>query len=159
MNQRLNKVLVLAAIVAPAMSVAMWPAAAQPGSGGGKDGQPANRAPRDRAPGGEGRGPRSEWAEKFRNELREHPRLARAIVALHEAKDYIEKPAEGAGDFGGNKDAALKACDEAIKKLTEAMKFDPKRQPGNSGGRDRDGDDDRDDNKKDDKGRGKDDKK
>ena len=149
MNQRINKVLVLAAIVIPAMSVAMWPASAQPGGAdGNKQGQPGNRPPS-----GEGRGPRSEWAEKYRTELREHPRLARAIVALHEAKDYIQKPAEGAGDFGGNKDAALKACDDAIKKLSEAMKFDPKRQPGNSGGRDGDDKDDK-DGKKDGKGGG-----
>lgn len=156
MNQRMNKLLVLAAIVTPAMSVALWPAIAQPGGGGGggRDRQPGNRAPS-----GEGRGPRSEWAEKYKTELREHPRLARAIVALHEAKDYIQRPAEGAGDFGGNKDAALKACDEAIKRLTEAMKFDPKRQPGNSGGRGGDDGDDKGGNKDDKKGEKKNDKK
>lgn len=172
MSQRMNKLLVLAAVVVPVMSVALWPAAGQPGQGGGKDGgggQQGGGRQRDRVPSGEGRGPRSEWAEKYRTELREHPRLARALVALHEAKDYLEKPAAGAGDFGGNKDATIKACDEAIKKLTEAMKFDPKREPGNSGGRgpdddgekkdkDKDKDSEKDKEKDKDKGKGKDDK-
>jgi hypothetical protein len=38
-------------------------------------------------------------------------------------------------DFGGHKAAAIKACDDAIKEITEAMKFDPKRGEGKPGER------------------------
>lgn len=67
---------------------------------------------------GKGRG---EWRQRYREELKGHPRLGKALVELHVAKQHLESAGH---DFGGNKAAAIKACDEAIAKVREAMKFD-----------------------------------
>jgi len=50
-----------------------------------------------------------------------HPQIRRAIRSLEEAKDYMQHAAH---DFGGHREAALHECDEAIKQLREALKFD-----------------------------------
>jgi hypothetical protein len=84
------------------------------GGGGGGDG------------GGDGAGGRhSKWAEDLKTEVAEHPRMGQALVRLHEAKDYMEKSKE---DFGGHKTSTIKAIDDAIKELNEAIKFDPKHE-------------------------------
>jgi hypothetical protein len=135
---RLSKMTVAAATVAIlAGGVTFWTASAQPAGDPPKPtqpGGPAGRPGRGERPGpGAGeRGPRSEWQEKYKDELRDHPRMARALVSLHDAKDYMDK---APNDFGGHKAAAIKACDDAIKEITEAMKFDPKRGEGKPGER------------------------
>ncbi len=130
---RLSRMTTAAAAVAIlACGVTFWTASAQPAGGDGKPGGPPpagegrgrpNRGGGD-GPGAGERGPRSEWAEKLKDELKDHPRMARSLVALHEAKDYMEK---APNDFGGHKASAIKAIDDAIKEITEAMKFDAKR--------------------------------
>ncbi|HVU63425.1 MAG TPA: hypothetical protein VHC70_05580 [Phycisphaerales bacterium] len=121
-----------AAVVALlAGGVMVWDASAQQPGSSQPTVQPGGEGRRPgRGPGGGGagdgeRGPRSKWAEEFRTEVREHPSMGRALVALHEAKDYMEK---ASNDFGGHKAASIKACDEAIKELKEAIKFDAKRE-------------------------------
>ena len=76
--------------------------------------------------------------EKMKTELHDHPRLAHAIVSLHEVKMHLEKAPH---DFGGHKAAAIKATDEAIKQLKEALKYDAQnddksgvKDPGKDGG-------------------------
>jgi hypothetical protein len=118
----------MVAVAILAGSVALWPASAQP------TGQPTDKPashptgePPARPAGPRGDRPNrqpSEWQEKLKDEVREHPRLGRALVALHEAKDYLDK---ATGDLGGHKASSIKACDDAIKELTEAIKFDEKR--------------------------------
>lgn len=99
--------------------VALWTAGAQPQSG-----QPTTTpAPAAGAPTAE---PPSVWHEKFREELRDHPRLARSIVSLHETKEYLEK---APNTFGGHKAAAIAACESAIKELMEALRYDAKEEP------------------------------
>ncbi len=51
-----------------------------------------------------------------------HPEIRRAIRALENAKSYMEHAAH---DFGGHRVAAIHECDEAIRQLREAMRFDP----------------------------------
>jgi hypothetical protein len=58
---------------------------------------------------------------KMHQELREHPRIARSIVELHETKAYLEKAPH---DFGGHRVEAIKSVDESIKQLKEALKYD-----------------------------------
>jgi hypothetical protein len=50
-----------------------------------------------------------------------HPAIRRAIKELEEAKLYLQHAAH---DFGGHRVAAIKECDEAIKQLREALKYD-----------------------------------
>ena len=50
-----------------------------------------------------------------------HPQIQKAIKDLETARQHLE---EAAHDFGGHKADAMKACDEAIKQLREALKFD-----------------------------------
>lgn len=50
-----------------------------------------------------------------------HPQIRRAIRALEQAKDYMQHAAH---DFGGHKEAALHECDEAMRQLREALKYD-----------------------------------
>jgi hypothetical protein len=50
-----------------------------------------------------------------------HPAIHRAIKELEAAKFYMEHAAH---DFGGHRVAAVKECDEAIKQLREALKYD-----------------------------------
>lgn len=131
---RLSRMTSMAAVVAIlATGVTFWTASAQPAGGGKPGAQPPAGEGRPRpnrggggadGPGARERGPRSEWAEKLKDEMRDHPRMARSLVSLHEVKDYMDK---APGDFGGHKASAIKAIDEAIKEITEAMKFDAKR--------------------------------
>lgn len=121
--------LAAAAIAVPVLAFALIPAVAQPTGTPPTPTNPAPPGPRGDRPDGPGRGPRgdgegSPWREKFRTELREHPRLGRALVALHEAKDYIEK---NPSDFGGTKAATIKSIDDSIKQITETIKHDEKR--------------------------------
>jgi hypothetical protein len=55
--------------------------------------------------------------------MRDHPRLARSLINLHETKDYLQKAPH---DFGGHKVAAIKEIDAAILELEAAMKAEPK---------------------------------
>lgn len=139
MNTSVKHALIAAALFVPVAGMAFWPAFAQPADGGDKPKPPAAQ------PGGEGRpargpggggggggqgGGRSEWAEKYKDEVREHPRLGRALVALSEAKDYMEKANI---DFGGTKAATIKSIDDSIKQIKDTIKHDPKREPGKGG--------------------------
>jgi hypothetical protein len=54
------------------------------------------------------------------NERAMHPRLAAAITALRDARDYLRSAPH---DFGGHKDAALRATDEAIRQLNFALQY------------------------------------
>lgn len=49
-----------------------------------------------------------------------HPRIARAISALRDARDYMEHAPH---DFGGHKADAIRATDEAIKQLNFALAY------------------------------------
>jgi len=54
------------------------------------------------------------------NERALHPRIAAAITALRDARVYM---AEAPHDFGGHKEAAIKACDDAIRQLNFALAY------------------------------------
>ena len=73
--------------------------------------------------------------EKFKKEIEEHPRLGRALGSLHDAKSYLK---HAKGDFGGHRADAVKACEDAMKQIQEAMKFDEKFK-GKEKGKDGDG--------------------
>lgn len=53
-----------------------------------------------------------------------HPRLARAIESLRDARGYLR---EAPHDFGGHREAALRACDEAIRQLDFALAYRERR--------------------------------
>jgi hypothetical protein len=88
-------------------------ALAQPQTGGGD-------AHKDKA-----KEEKNEWTEKYKTELHEHPRLGHALVDLHVAKEHLQKAPH---DFGGHRADAVKACDEAIKQIELAVKFDAKHE-------------------------------
>jgi hypothetical protein len=50
-----------------------------------------------------------------------HPEIHQAIHALENAKAHL---LEAKHDFGGHRDAAIHACDEAIAQLKAALEFD-----------------------------------
>jgi len=50
-----------------------------------------------------------------------HPEIRGAINALEKAKAHLTLANH---DFGGHRADAVKACDEAIRELNEALKFD-----------------------------------
>ena len=52
-----------------------------------------------------------------------HPRIAAAIDALRDARSYM---ADAPHDFGGHRDAAIKACDDALRQLNIALAYRPK---------------------------------
>ena len=52
-----------------------------------------------------------------------HPAIHKAIEDLREARKELK---EADHDFGGHREKALKATDEAIKQLEEALKYDRK---------------------------------
>lgn len=54
------------------------------------------------------------------NERALHPRIAAAIAAIRDARAYM---AEAPHDFGGHKEAAIKACDDAIRQLNLALAY------------------------------------
>jgi len=50
-----------------------------------------------------------------------HPEIRRAIMALERARAHLKSAAH---DFGGHREAALAATDEAIKQLKIALEYD-----------------------------------
>ncbi len=52
-----------------------------------------------------------------------HPRLARAIEQLRDARAYMQ---EAPHDFGGHRVDAIRATDEAIKQLELARSYRPR---------------------------------
>ena len=54
------------------------------------------------------------------NERAMHPRIAAAIAAIRDAREYMVKAPH---DFGGHKAAAVRACDEAIRELNLALAY------------------------------------
>jgi len=54
------------------------------------------------------------------NERAMHPRLAAGIDALKDARAYLSAAPH---DFGGHKDGAIRACDNAIRQLQLAMAY------------------------------------
>lgn len=53
----------------------------------------------------------------------QHPHIRGAIRELNEAKRELQTAAH---DFGGHRVDAIKACDEAIRQLQEALQYDKK---------------------------------
>ena len=60
------------------------------------------------------------WTLSAQNERAMHPRLARAIEALRDARAYLVSAPH---DFGGHKADALRATDEAIRQLNFALAY------------------------------------
>ncbi len=58
------------------------------------------------------------------NERAMHPRLAAAIDALRDARQYLVAAPH---DFGGHKAAAVASCDNAIKQLNLALAYREKK--------------------------------
>lgn len=54
------------------------------------------------------------------NERALHPRIAAAIDALKDAKAYMNGAQH---DFGGHRDQAIRACDNAIRQLQLALAY------------------------------------
>lgn len=59
--------------------------------------------------------------DKDRNER--HPHIRAAIRELQEAKHELQTASH---DFGGHREDAVKACDEAIRQLQQALQYDKK---------------------------------
>ena len=60
------------------------------------------------------------WTLSAQNERAMHPRIARAIEALRDARAYM---AEAPHDFGGHKAEAMRATDNAIRQLNFALAY------------------------------------
>jgi hypothetical protein len=60
------------------------------------------------------------WTLSAQPERRMHPRIAKAIEALRDARAYME---EAPHDFGGHKAEAIRATDEAIRQLNFALAY------------------------------------
>ena len=58
--------------------------------------------------------------ETYKQELKEHPRLVKAIIDLEDAIAYMEKAPH---DFGGHKAKAIADARAAVVQLKEAIKF------------------------------------
>ncbi len=54
------------------------------------------------------------------NERARHPRIAKAIEALKDARAYMQ---EAPHDFAGHRVEAIRATDEAIKQLNFALEY------------------------------------
>jgi hypothetical protein len=54
------------------------------------------------------------------NERAMHPRIANAIAALKDAREYMRAAPH---DFGGHKAAAIRATDEAVTLLNFALRY------------------------------------
>lgn len=54
------------------------------------------------------------------NERMMHPRIARAIHALQDAEDYMRHAPH---DFGGHREDAIRASDDAIRQLQLALAY------------------------------------
>ena len=63
--------------------------------------------------------------ETFKEEMREHPRIVKAILELQEAIAYMEKAPH---DFGGHKAKAIADSRMAILQLKEAIKYRVKQE-------------------------------
>jgi len=105
---------VIAAVVVLALSCVL--ASPQPAMGQGQKGNTAGQVLVAQAQGGPGAGARAEEGEN-------HPQIRHAIKALENAKHYMQHAAH---DFGGHREDALKACDEAIRQLNLALQYDKK---------------------------------
>ncbi len=53
-----------------------------------------------------------------------HPKIRAAIKALQEAKEEMQHAAH---DYGGHREAALKACDNALEQLRLAVQYQEKK--------------------------------
>ncbi len=53
-----------------------------------------------------------------------HPRIATAIDALKDARAYMR---DAPHDFGGHKESAIRACDDAIRQLQFALAYRERR--------------------------------
>ena len=60
------------------------------------------------------------WTLSAQNERAMHPRIARAIAALKDAREYMEHAPH---DFGGHKADAIRATDDAIRQLNFALAY------------------------------------
>lgn len=60
------------------------------------------------------------WTLAAQNERAMHPRIARAIEQLRDARAYL---VEAPHDFGGHKADAIRATDEAIRQLNFALAY------------------------------------
>jgi hypothetical protein len=60
------------------------------------------------------------WTLEAQNERAMHPRIARAIEALRDARAYMQ---EAPHDFGGHKAEAIRATDDAIRQLNFALAY------------------------------------
>lgn len=60
------------------------------------------------------------WTLSAQNERAMHPRIARAIESLRDARQYLK---EAPHDFGGHRVEALRATDEAIRQLNFALAY------------------------------------
>ena len=118
----------MAAVALLTGGVALWPANAQQPAGDKPSTPPAGspeKPARQHGPREGGGG--DDWQTKLGVDIREHPSIGRALGSLHQAKAYLEK---SDSDLGGHKASSIKAVDDAIKELSEAIKFDPKHAPG-----------------------------
>ena len=60
------------------------------------------------------------WTLSAQPERLMHPRIARAIEQLRDARAYMQ---EAPHDFGGHKADAIRATDEAIRQLNFALAY------------------------------------
>jgi hypothetical protein len=60
------------------------------------------------------------WTLSAQPERLMHPRIAKAIEALRDARAYMEQAPH---DFGGHKADAIRATDEAIRQLNFALAY------------------------------------
>jgi hypothetical protein len=60
------------------------------------------------------------WTLSAQNERAMHPRIARAIEALRDARAYMQ---EAPHDFGGHRAEAIRATDDAIRQLNFALAY------------------------------------
>ncbi len=111
-------------LAAPALALAIMPALAQPPSA------PPPGEKRERLKEMRDDPVVQKYREEFKEELREHPRIAASLVSLNVTKEHLKNAPH---DFGGHRVAALAAVDEAIKQLKEAIKFDVKQEEKHEG--------------------------
>lgn len=67
--------------------------------------------------------PRTQNQDRDRGGRERHPHIRGAIRELQEAKKELQTAAH---DFGGHREEALKAVDEAIRQLQQALQYDKK---------------------------------
>jgi len=65
------------------------------------------------------------FAEGYKEEMKEHPRIVKAIIELEDAVVYMEKAPH---DFGGHKAKAIADSRAAIVQLKEAIKYRVKQE-------------------------------